>query len=113
MKILDSSEQDSKWERHDARYRLFFFTDLVGDAPFPPNYLTEVCDVIEADLVDVLTFAKEQAAGSKEFALALVLDDEAEGGRGLIWLSGMDLNAPSSEDPASVRIRSIMRERLS
>jgi hypothetical protein len=87
-------ERDSAWENHHAHFRVYLF-----DTSRPGNpWATATYDVTDADLLDVVRWAEEQAGKRKLYAVALVSDDR-DGRRGLTWLTGMDANdAPWDDD---------------
>ncbi|ROQ31021.1 hypothetical protein EDF46_3533 [Frondihabitans sp. PhB188] len=112
MRIFDVDERDSSWERDDARYRVYFFGPGHGysvPGGEPAGYDVRTCDIVEADLIDVLRFAQNEAGTDALYAVALVEEDsEASDGhkRGLIWLTGHDFN-----DDIDGRTRDVMIER--
>lgn len=86
MRGFSVDERDSTWERDDARYRVYVFTG-------PGNAVTTF-DIVEATIEEALETAQSMSdGGSRLWSLALV-EDDARGMRGLIWLSGMDYNDP-------------------
>lgn len=96
MRIRPADEADTNWIGFDPTFRIILFEGPIGSG-FPDNipsgYNTEVIDVDDADVTDVLQLATELAGSSMEFAIALILEgpDYPEG-RGKVWISGTDLN---------------------
>lgn len=77
-------ERDSTRERDDARYRVYVFKGA-------SNSVTTV-DLMDATIEQALETATAASNGDEHlWALALV-EDDARGMRGLLWLSGMDYN---------------------
>ncbi|KQQ05927.1 MULTISPECIES: hypothetical protein [unclassified Rathayibacter] len=100
MQASAVDERDSRWERHDARYRLYTF-DAGG--------VTSTVDIIDAALQDALWSGEVAGRSGLLWSLALVIDDTMLG-RGLVWMSGMDYHdRPSS--PAEWRARAEMQDR--
>lgn len=84
-------ERDSTWERDDARYRIYIFEGSGNDVT--------TFDLEGATVEEALEEASAMSgADERLWSLALV-EDDARGLRGLIWLSGMDYNDP----PGSAR----------
>lgn len=97
MRVTPSDERDARWERDDARYRLYVFRGPQGD--------THTFDLEAATLTDALEHARIASEDDRSlWALALVVD--ADAGRGLVWLSGGDLH----EVPATAAARARRRE---
>ena len=77
-------ERDSTWERNDPRFRVYVFKGA--------GNTTTVMDITDATVEEALESAHALANGGEHlWSLALVQDD-ARGRRGLLWLSGMDYN---------------------
>ncbi|GAA2010849.1 hypothetical protein GCM10009739_23800 [Microbacterium ulmi] len=68
------------WEAHGARYRMYTFSG--------PRYTVETFDLRDTTLDRALEMGAIATRSGMLWALALVVD--AERGRGLVWLSGMD-----------------------
>lgn len=100
MRVVPVPEQDSSWERVDARYRLYTFRE--GGA-------TSTHDIVDATLRDALEAGEIAGRSGRLWSLALVVDDSVFG-RGLAWLSGMDHNDGAST-PAEWRARAEMQDR--
>ena len=108
MRIEPVDERDSNWELSTPRFRVYLF------APSGPGYSVATYDVTEADALDVVRWAQEQAGDQRLYAVALVLDnpDKPAGyERGLIWLVGMDAN-DTPMDPWEERLLAGMHRRL-
>jgi hypothetical protein len=90
-------ERDSRWERHEARYRLFTYGG--------PTRATDITGVSVTEALGVGAIAGKEMIWS----LALVVDD-SEDGRGLVWLTGMDYtDRPSTRE--QWRARAEMQDR--
>ena len=105
--IDEVDERDSSWEDHGARFRVYFFT---GGDESERSWAVETYDVRQADVLEVVQWASEQAGAGRLFAVALVVQaigDEhpVRSGRGLTWLLGLDANgAPLTEaDESALR----------
>lgn len=86
MRTFAVDERDSTWERTDARYRVYIFEG-------PGNAVT-VFDIVDATIEEAMAAAAATSNGNTQlWALALV-EEDARGLPGLIWLSGMDYNDP-------------------
>lgn len=94
---------DTMWESSDARYRVFVYSG--ADAA-----VTAV-DIVDASLRDVMDSTRALAENDRNlWSLALVVDEPAPRGRGLVWLSGMDYRrAPASA--VEWRMRAEMQNR--
>lgn len=86
MRGIPSNERDSTWERDDARYRLYVFTG-------PDNAVTTT-DIVEATIEEALDCASALSEGDEHLWSLALVENDARGMRGLIWLSGMDYNDP-------------------
>ena len=101
MSVVPVDERDSGWEQPLPRFRVY----LHESSATSPGGATWTYDVTGADVVQVVDWAQQQAAGRRTFAVALVYDDAAVeqaspgDGRGLVWLLGMDGN--DSAEPGS------------
>jgi len=86
MRIESVDERDSTWDRHDATYRVYLFSG--GDRG--GSWATDTYNVEDADVDEVIDWAKSRMGSGDQFSIAL---REVEGDeRGLIWLVGSDLN---------------------
>lgn len=84
-------ERDSTWERDDAHYRIYIFEGAGNEVT--------TFDLEGATVEEALEQASAMSgADERLWSLALV-ENDARGLRGLIWLSGMDYNDP----PGSAR----------
>ena len=84
-------ERDSTWERDDAHYRIYIFEGAGNEVT--------TFDLEGATVEEALEQASAMSgADERLWSLALV-ENDARGLRGLIWLSGMDYNDP----PVSAR----------
>jgi hypothetical protein len=88
MRGFPADERDSTWERDDARYRLYVFKG-------PDNAVTTI-DVVEATIEQALDSAMALSNGDEHLWSLALVENDARGMRGLIWLSGMDYNDPPS-----------------
>lgn len=109
MRVEAVDERDSRWEDHEARYRVYFFDsgpeELDWSDP-PASWGVRTKDVTGAEYSDVLEYARAGAGPGALYAIALVVDDPVDG-RGLVWLAGMDYNDRARSDWDTVR-----RERM-
>lgn len=104
MRAFEIDERDSHWERHDPRFRIYWFHGA-GDA------VTTV-DIVDATIEHVLATASDQAhSNGFLWALASVENDES-GDRGLVWLSGMDYNSRPSTQTEWARRMQMQRRYL-
>ena len=88
MRQVPVDERDSSWERDDPRFRVYVFEGA-------GNAVTTV-DLLDGAVEEALESAIALSGGDERlWALALV-DDQATGSRGLIWLSGTDYNSTPS-----------------
>jgi hypothetical protein len=77
-------ERDSSWESHDPRFRILVFEGA--------RNAVRAVDIVDASVDDAFESARALSEGDRRlWSLALVTDDR-QGGRGLVWLSGMDYN---------------------
>ncbi|WP_454118363.1 hypothetical protein [Microbacterium lacticum] len=84
-------ERDSTWERDDAHYRIYIFEGAGNEVT--------TFDLEGATVEEALEQASAMSgADERLWSLALV-ENDARGLRGLIWLSAMDYNDP----PGSAR----------
>lgn len=86
MRGIPADERDSTWERDDARYRVYVFKG-------PDNAVTTI-DVVEATVEEALESALALSSGDEHLWSLALVENDARGMRGLIWLSGMDYNDP-------------------
>jgi hypothetical protein len=86
MRGIPVDERDSAWERDDARYRLYIFEG-------PDNAVTTI-DIVEATVEQALESALAMSNGDQHLWSLALVETDARGLRGLIWLSGMDYNDP-------------------
>lgn len=93
MRIKSVDERDSTWERHDATYRVYLFSGGNRGG----SWTTDTYDVTDADVVEVIAWAKSRLASGDRFSIALREGED----RGLIWLVGADLN--DGPDPQARR----------
>ncbi|MCG7415429.1 hypothetical protein MHK74_12805 [Microbacterium aurum] len=84
-------ERDSAWERDDARYRVYVF-EGAGNA-------VTTFDLEGATVEEALETAAAMSGDDERLWSLALVEDDARGLRGLIWLSGMDYNDP----PGSAR----------
>ena len=77
-------ERDSAWERDDPRFRVYVFKG-------PGNAVTTV-DIIDATIDEALDSARALSHGDEDLWSLALVENDARGRRGLIWLSGMDYN---------------------
>src|SRR5665647_1725275 len=94
VSIAPVDERDSRWESDRPRFRVY----LHGSTASSTGGWTATYDVTGADVLQVVDWAQTQAGDSHTFAVALVCDDRAQGGRGLVWLVGRDGNDHDPED---------------
>ena len=94
IRISHVDERDNNWELSSPTFRVY----LHGSGPGSTPGFTDTYDITGCDVVQVIDWAQRQAADCLTYAIALVVDDEAEEqrnpgrSRGLIWLVGMDGN---------------------
>lgn len=105
MRVTGCDERDSSWEFYEPRFRVYFFA---GDGP---PLATQTHDVTDADALEVLAWAQEQA-GDRLVAVALVEEASPWGAaeRGLVWLVGMDANSQPADD-SERHCQALMRQR--
>ncbi len=113
VSIVAVDERDSGWEDAQPRFRVY----LHGSGKTSTAGWTATYDVTGADVLQVIDWAQAQARGGRTYAVALVRDDEAQeepaGGRGLVWLLGMDGNDDAAEDPVLAATQGRMLQRRS
>lgn len=113
MHIEPVDERDSSWDDSRPRFRVYRYRQ---DHP-AASWTTLTDDVNGADVLEVITWAHEQAGADQLYAVALVVDDRAqpEGQqRGLVWLLGDDLpNADPADltDPQQLSLAAMFRRR--
>lgn len=102
MRAVYVDERNSTWERDDARYRIFVFkgTDNAVTA-------TDLTDATVEEAVEAAQALSEKDAHLWSLAL---IEDDARGLPGLLWLSGMDYNDPP-DTPQGWRRRRQMQDR--
>ncbi|MGC5171266.1 hypothetical protein ACLQ2Q_11500 [Microbacterium sp. DT81.1] len=88
MRGVYVDERDSTWERDDARYRVYVFEGA-------ENAVTAM-DIVEATVEEALQSAVAMSNGDEQLWSLALVETDARGLRGLIWLSGMDYNDPPS-----------------
>lgn len=109
MQIAGVDERDSSWESHRPRFRVYFF--IGGESGRP--WATNTYDVTDADVLEVLQWAQEQAGNECLYAVALVTEEAvgtAGPQRGLMWLVGTDAN-DTATDEAQQHSLTTMRQR--
>lgn len=112
MQIVGVDERDGSWEQHTPRFRVY----LNGSGTTSTGGWTDTYDVLGADVLQMIEWAQRQAGGVLTYAVALVHDDDDAqrrnpgGGRGLVWLVGMDGNdAATDEGELDVQRRMVAR----
>ncbi|WP_026556847.1 hypothetical protein [Arthrobacter sp. 35W] len=107
MRVEDVDERDSCWERHQSRFRVYFFRGR------PLGAWVSTHDVTDATFAQTMAWA-EETVGADLYAIALVSSDD-EGRRGLVWLHGLDVNdnhEPFGLDPEPEPAARLRREML-
>jgi hypothetical protein len=94
MHIEAVEERDNAWEDHGACFRVYLFS---GGDQQDWSWAVETYDVREADVLEVVQWATDQAGIDRLFAVALVVQgsedlDPVSAQRGLVWLLGLDVN---------------------
>jgi hypothetical protein len=79
-----SDERDSTWERDDPRFRIYLFEGA-------SNSVTTL-DVFDATIEEALEAAHAMSEGDQHLWSLALVENNAAGRRGLLWLSGMDYN---------------------
>ncbi|WJL97190.1 hypothetical protein QSU92_08550 [Microbacterium sp. ET2] len=102
MRGIPADERDSTWERDDARYRLYVFTGT-------DNAVTAI-DLVEATIEEALEAASVLSNRDEHLWSLALVENDARGMRGLIWLSGMDYNDPP-DTPREWQRRRQMQDR--
>lgn len=100
MRFFDGSERDINWVDDYPVFRIVLFAGPTGvdmTTMEPAGYDTEVLDVYDADFTEVFSLATELAGGSKFFSIALLTENDLQG-RGLVWLTGTNLNYSSYDE---------------
>ena len=113
VKIEPVDERDSRWESHDARFRVYVFEEsgwrAEADGSLSQGYSTATWDVTGADLLDVIQWAEERAGDRGVYSVALVADVyEAHRDQGLVWLVGRDYQ----DTPMDDRSRDVQKQML-
>lgn len=86
MHLEAADERDSTWENLSPRFRVYLFDTEHG--------ITSTYDVTDADVLEVIDWARGTAGSERLYAVGLVQADGVEGeirGRGVVWLLGADL----------------------
>lgn len=86
MRAFSVDERDSTWERDDARYRVYLFQGA-------DNAVTTL-DIVGATVEEALESALDMSENNAHLWSLALVENDARGMRGLIWLSGMDYNDP-------------------
>jgi len=97
-------ERTSGWEDHRPRFRVYLFE---GGGP---GFRTSTYDVTGAEVLEVVSWAEEQAGDDGLYAVALVGRNH-RGEPGLTWLVGMDANDAPGRDLRQEMIRTAMLAR--
>ncbi|MBA8826101.1 hypothetical protein FHX42_003477 [Saccharopolyspora lacisalsi] len=101
MRVEPVDERDSAWEDSRPRFRVYLSEGgEASDARKCPR-TTDTCDVVDADVLQVVSWAQDQAGDDELYAVALVGEDgpvPAGQRRGLTWLVGMDANEVVQDD---------------
>jgi hypothetical protein len=113
MRISDADESDICWEDWSPHYRVFLTqVDLESPKKEPRAVSQSMFDIEDADLSEVVQFAEERTKGRDLFAIALVINSDAElpGERGLLWLTGLDVyDVPTNDAQARARAAMVAR----
>lgn len=105
FRVEPVDERDSNWEKADPTFRVY--VQSARDETHTAS--TATYDLSGVDVQQAIEWARnraqdwprDQAGGDSSFAVALVVDDQAQEslepgtGRGLIWLLGRDANTLS------------------
>lgn len=102
MRAEMSYEGDSRWERHENIFRVYFFKEP------GPGYPVTTFEVTDATFSEAKRWADDEA-GDRMYAMALVSSNE-QGECGLVWLIGDDAN--DVLDPAATDDRQRVQRRL-
>jgi len=97
-------EQEAGWEDHRPRFRVYLFD---GEGP---SLRTSAYDVTGAEVIEVVSWAEQQAGADGLYAVALV-GKNVRGERGLTWLVGMDATDAPGSDLRQEMIRTAMHAR--
>jgi len=97
-------ERDSSWEDHRPRFRVYLFS---GGGP---SFATSTYDVTGAEVLEVVSWAEDQAGDEGLYAVALV-GKNPRGEKGLTWLVGMDANDTPGHNLRQEMIRTAMHAR--
>lgn len=92
MQVQQVDERDSSWEHRVPRFRVYLFDRGRGGGDYA---VADTWDITEADVLEVLRWAQQQAGQDRLYAVALVRDElefreASHPSRGLVWLVGMD-----------------------
>lgn len=90
VNVEDVDERDSSWEEYEPRFRVYLFQTVDSKTTVAPIVWTY--DITDADAIEVIDWAQNQAGRDRLFAVALVSDKGRPPRRGLTWLVGMDAN---------------------
>lgn len=102
MELIPADERDSTWERDDARFRIYVFTGA--------DHAVDTHDLLDASVDDALEAARELAGDDDELWSLALVENDARGLRGLLWLSGMDYN-DAPDGARQWRARALMQDR--
>lgn len=93
VRIQASDERDSTWERHNPRFRVYFFRGGEESG----SWSVATYDVEDADVLDTIGWAQDEIGDEGLYAVALV-DPKPANERGITWLVGMDANDGPKDD---------------
>jgi hypothetical protein len=115
MNIQPVDERDSGWEDHDPRFRVYLFEESAPvdgpDGSSRQGYTTGTWDIVDADLLEVVRWAQDQAGVRGLYSIALVADRYGSNDeRGLVWLVGEDYQDTPADD-RSHQVQARMRSR--
>lgn len=86
-RITEVDERDSCWEVHSAVYRVYVF-----DAARGGSHATATYTIADADVLEVIDWAQQQAGTDGLYAVVLISQDSDDAdalraNRGLTWLA--------------------------
>lgn len=111
MDLIVADERDSTWERDDPRFRIYVFTAPASEAdPIPGSFAVQTTDVVEASIDEALEAASASADDDAQLWSLAIVEDDARGLRGLLWLSGTDYH-DAPDGPRQWRARALMQDR--